>query len=102
MIILVTVWFPLNKSIEVGEKFFKAAANPLPPVIKKWETYMTQDGTKGATGYHIIKTDREKGDEAIEKIGDLFAPMATIDGFNSKMDILYGLKEAARLMKLMK
>ena len=102
MIIIVTNWFPMNKSIEVGEKFFKLAGQPLPPVIKKWETYATDDGLNGGKGYHIIKTEKDKGDEAIDLIRQLMAPMATIEGFTFKTEILYGMKEAARLMKFMK
>ena len=99
---LITDLFPLSSSIEAGEKFFKSASQPLPPVIKKWETYMSDDGSDGTKGYHLIKTDRDKADEAMVVIRQQMAPMATIEGFKTKIETLFGIKETANLMKFMK
>ena len=102
MIILVTVWFPPDKSIEVADKFFKQAAQPLPPVIKKWEVFATNDGLNGMKGYHLIMTERDKGDEAMGEINQLMGSMGSIEGFRIKFEILNGMKEMARLVKFMK
>ena len=102
MIILVVVWYPPHKTLEVGDKFFKAAAQKLPNIIKKWETHGTMDGLNGLKGYHLIKTDREKGDEAIAIINKMMAQMFTIEGFTYKIEILFGMKNAAELMRAIK
>ena len=102
MIIMVTVWYPPHKALEVGNKFFKLASKKLPSIIKKWEVYGTMDGLNGFKGYHLIKTERENAEEAITAINKLFAPMYTIEGFTSGVEILIGMKDSAEFMKEIK
>lgn len=102
MIIFVIIWIPGIKALELAEKFIKASAQPLPPAIKKWETFVTDDGINGFKGYHLIKTEMDKGDEAMDFIRQSMIPMYTIEGFTTKTEILYGMKEMARLMKFFK
>ena len=101
MILLMTVRFPPHKGLEVGEAFFKSAAGPLPPVFKKWQTYALQD-LKGSKVYHLIFTEKDKGDEAMDEINKMFAPFMIIQGFKAKVEILMGMKDVAKMMKLAK
>jgi len=102
MILMVTVWYPSHKALEVANKFNKLAAKGVPPVIKKWEVYGTIDGLNGLKGYHLIKTDREKTEDALMEINKLFAPMFTIDGFSTRVEILSGMKASAEILKYVK
>ena len=102
MIFLVTQWVPAHKSLELAEKFFKIGGKPLPPVIKKWNIFGTDDGVNGLKTYHLIKTEKDKGDEAMNLIRELMVPFFTIEGVTIRIEILYGMQETARLMKFFK
>ncbi|MFX0141390.1 MAG: hypothetical protein ACFFDN_47570 [Candidatus Hodarchaeota archaeon] len=80
----------------------KVAAKGLPSTIKKWEVYGTFDGLNGLKSYHLIKTDREKTEEALMEVSKLFAPAYMIDGLNFRVEVLSGVKGAAEFMKWIK
>ena len=93
-----TVWFPVHKTQELSELFFKQVALGLPPFIKKWQVFFGQDGPKGGKAYHLIIVERGKVDEGYKLIHKMNQPMSEIEGWNCKIEPLLGMKDAAELM----
>ncbi len=99
MIFLLTVWYPGDKTKEVGKKFFDTAGK-LPPFIKKWQAFGSSDGLDGMKAYHLIMTERGKGDEALFEINKVIMPFLEIKGYKAKIETLMGMTDAAKLMQL--
>lgn len=64
--ILINVWYPLEKSDDVGKKYLEVEkVYPFPAIIKPaapWETWATKSGLKGSG---IFETPTEKFEESI-------------------------------------
>ena len=63
--ILINVWYPVDKSDDVGKKFLEVEkVFPFPPVIKPaiaWETWATKSGLKGSGIFEVKTKDFEEG-----------------------------------------
>ncbi|MFW9895421.1 MAG: hypothetical protein ACFFD7_06425 [Candidatus Thorarchaeota archaeon] len=63
--IFINVWYPLEKSEEVGKKFMEVEkVFPFPPIIKPittWETWATKYGLKGAGIFEVNDNDFDDG-----------------------------------------
>ena len=99
MIFLLTVWYPGDKTKEVGKKFFDAAGK-LPPFIKKWQAFGSSGGLDGMKAYHLVMTERDKGDEALFEINKMLVPFLEIEGYKIQIEPLMGMKDAAKLMQV--
>lgn len=64
--ILINVWYPVEKSADVGKRYLEVEkAFPFPAIIKPavpWETWAVKSGLKGSG---IFETPKEKFEEAI-------------------------------------
>lgn len=64
--ILINVWYPVEKSDDVGKRYLEVEQLfPFPPVIKPavpWETWATKSGLKGSG---IFETKQEHFEETI-------------------------------------
>lgn len=63
--ILINVWYPVEKSDEVGKKYLEVeGVFPFPTIIKPavaWETWATKSGLKGAGIFEVEEEDFEEG-----------------------------------------
>jgi hypothetical protein len=63
--ILINVWYPVEKSDDVGKKYLEVQqVFPFPPVIKPatpWETWATKTGLKGSGIFEVEESDFEEG-----------------------------------------
>lgn len=63
--IFINVWYPVEKSDEVGKKYMEVEkVFPFPPIIKPvtpWETWATEYGLKGAGIFEASEENFEKG-----------------------------------------
>jgi len=63
--IFINVWYPVEKSDEVGKKFMEVEkVFPFPPIIKPvtpWETWATKYGLKGAGIFEVEEGNFEEG-----------------------------------------
>ena len=48
-------------------------------------------------GYHLIYIEKGQVDEALFEINKIMVPFLDIEGYNYKIEILYTVKETARL-----
>ncbi len=94
-----TVWYPLHKTQEISELFFKQVAKGLPPFIKKWDVFFGQDGLEGGKVYHLIMVETGKVDEGYKYINKINQPMAAVEGWNWKIEPLLGMKDVVEVTK---
>ena len=63
--ILINIWYPVEKSDDVGKKYLEVEkVFPFPPVIKPampWETWATKSGLKGSGIFEVETKDFEEG-----------------------------------------
>jgi len=63
--IFINVWYPVDKSNDVGKQYLEVEkVFPFPPIIKPvtpWETWATKYGLKGAGIFEVSEEDFEKG-----------------------------------------
>ena len=98
MIFMVTMWFPPDKAIDVAKTFLKLPKKV--PYIKKWRAFTTTGGNDGNKTYHLIYTERGKGEEAILEINKYLTPLSAIEGYRAQAEILIGTTDAYKSMGL--
>ena len=63
--IFINVWYPVDKSEDVGKKYLEVEkVFPFPPVIKpvsNWDTWATKYGLKGSGIFEVEPENFEKG-----------------------------------------
>ena len=97
MIFMLTVWYPPEKSIEVAKLYTEQPREI--PYIKKWEVFNTSGGTKGYKQYHLIKSEREKGEEAMSEILKYISPLhSKIEGFRTQLEVIMGIQDSFKLL----
>ncbi|MFX0032065.1 MAG: hypothetical protein ACFE8V_13490 [Promethearchaeota archaeon] len=92
MLIMVTIWYPPSKAIDIGKIYLKQPRKI--PYIAKWRAFNTAGGLNGYKQYHLIYTERGKGEEALLEINKYFLPFIEIEGFNIQVEPLIGVSDS--------
>ena len=81
--IFINVWYPVEKSDEVGKKYMEVEkVFPFPPIIKPvtpWETWATKYGLKGTGIFEVEEDNFEEGISYFVKRLTMYAE--AIDGY---------------------
>ena len=94
---MVTQWIPYNKTDE-WFKAFQGVRGTLPSVIKKWQTFTVVDENRGIKGYNLIFVEKGNADEAMIEISKLTAPFWKIEGFAMKVEPVFGMRDAIKVL----
>ena len=97
MIFVVTQWTPYNKT-EEWFKIFQEVKGKFPSYIKKWQTFALPDEDRGIKGYNFIIVEKGNADEALIAIGKLIAPFWKIEGFAMKIETVYSMRDAVKVL----
>jgi len=94
--ILLTVWFPASKSLEIGKKALEVIEKvPEDETISKTilagGLMRTKNGIKGISIYEVMEG---KFEEAYSLAGDILAIYAEVEGVNSRIDTMTSAVEA--------
>ncbi|MHA2225347.1 MAG: hypothetical protein ACXAC8_09095 [Candidatus Hodarchaeales archaeon] len=92
MIFLMTVWFPPNKAIDAAKLYLEQPREI--PHIRKWQAFNTSGGMDGHKQYHLIMTERGKGDEGIQSITKYMMPLIEIEGLRYRVEVLMGITDS--------
>jgi len=100
--ILITVWFPASKSLEVGKKALEIIEKvPEDETISKTilpgGLMRTKNGIKGISIYEVMEGKLE---EAYNRAGEILALYAEIEGVNSRIDTMATITEAMATIRL--
>ena len=90
MYILLTVWFPASKSIEVGKKALEVNERfpddeSIMKTILPGGLMRTKDGIKGISVFEVVEG---KFEEAYNIATDILAAYAEVDGLNCRIDTM--------------
>ncbi len=96
MYILITVWFPASKAVEVGKKALEIMEKlPQDEMISKTilpgGLMRTKNGTKGIAVYEVMEG---KFEEAFNRASEILALYAEVEGLNSRIDTMTTAAEA--------
>ena len=98
--ILINVWYPVDKSDDVGKKFLEVEkVFPFPPVIKPaiaWETWATKSGLKGSGIFEVKTKDFEEGINYFFKRLTMYAE--SIDGYRFEIAASVSSKKGRELI----
>ena len=95
-IILLTVWYPPNKAIDMAKLYLKQPKKV--PYVTKWRIFNTNGGLDGMKQYHLIYTEKGKGEEASIEVQKYFLPIANeIEGFRMQGESLLGVSDSYAL-----
>jgi hypothetical protein len=98
--IFINVWYPVEKSDEVGKKFLEVEKNfPFPPIIKPitpWETWATKYGLKGAGIFEVEEDNFEEGISYFARRLTMYAD--AIDGYKFEIAGSVSSKKARTLI----
>ena len=97
MIFMVTQWTPYNKTNEWFNAF-KEVQGKLPSFIKKWQIFAVPDEDRGFKGYNLIMVEKGNADEAMIEISKLIAPFWKIEGFAMKIEPLFAMRDALKVI----
>jgi len=95
MIFLLTVFYPSHKVMEMANKFKLEKA---PDIFKRWQIFSAAGDKNGMKAYHLIMSERGKGDEAVLYIQKSLVPFFEIEGYEFSLEILMGLKDSFALI----
>ena len=98
--ILINVWYPVEKSDDVGRKFLEVEkVFPFPPVIKPavaWETWATKSGLKGSGIFEVKTKDFEEGINYFTRRLTMFAE--AIEGYRFEIAASVSSKKGRELI----
>lgn len=95
-IMLITVWFPPNKSIDIAKWYLKQPREL--PYVKKWRVFNTNGGLNGMKQYHLIYSEKGKLEEASIEVQKYFLPIANeIEDFRIQGESLLGVSDSYAL-----
>ena len=94
-IMLITVWYPPNKAIDMAKLYLKQPRKI--PYVTKWRVFNTMGGLDGNKQYHLIYSERGKAEEAGLEIIKYFRPFSEIEGFFIQVESLLGVSESYEL-----
>lgn len=92
MLIMITAWYPPHKAIEIGKIYLKQPRKI--PYITKWRAFNAAGGLNGFKQYHLIYTEKGKGEEAILELDKYFLPFLQVEGFNLLIEPLVGVSDS--------
>lgn len=96
-IVLVTLWYPPNKAIDLAKWYLKQPRKLL--YITKWRVFNTNGGLDGFKQYHLFYTEKGKAEEAGIEIQKYFFPIANeIEGFRITSESLLGIIDSYALI----
>ncbi|MHA2035657.1 MAG: hypothetical protein ACW98X_04445 [Promethearchaeota archaeon] len=98
--IFINVWYPVEKSDDVGKKYLEVEkVFPFPPIIKPltpWETWATNYGLKGAGIFQVEEADFEDGIKYFAKRLTMYA--TDIEGYKFEIAASVTSKKARILI----
>ena len=92
MIFLLTVWIPPNKALETAKIYLEQPREI--PNIKKWNVFNTTGGEAGNKQYHLIMTERGKGDEGLQSVFKYIIPITNVEGVRTQIETLMGVTDS--------
>ncbi len=96
-IIMVTVWYPMHKGMDVAKKYLKQPRDI--PYVTKWRVFNTPAGKDGMKQYHLIYTERGKLEEAGGEVFKYFTPFALeIEGYHLQFENLMGVSDSYKII----
>jgi hypothetical protein len=96
MIFMVTLWTPNHKAVDMAKIYLKQPREI--PGVKKWRVYNTTGGLDGAKQYHVIYTEKGKGEETLQAIIKYFVPFSNeIEGFHFHIEPCIGVSDTYKL-----
>ena len=102
MYILITVWFPASKGLEIGKKALEINEKiPEDETISKTilpgGLMRTKNGIKGISIYEVMEG---KFEEAFSRASEILALYAEAEGVNSRIDTMATITEAMATIRL--
>ena len=89
---MITIWCPPNKAIDMAKLYLKQPREI--PYVNKWRIFNTPGGLDGIKQYHLIYTERGKGEEAGMELTKYFTPFINIEGFRYQFEVLSGVSDS--------
>jgi len=94
-IMLMTVWYPPNKAINMAKLYLKQPRKI--PYVTKWRAFNAMAGLDGNKQYHLIYTEKGKVEEAGLELIKYFRPFSEIEGFRMQSESLLGVSDSYEL-----
>jgi len=91
--------YPLSSAKEIAAAFVKAAAEPLPPYIKRTHT-LTTAGDLGIRVLGIYEVEDDKVSQAIKDLTKYFVQYYEMEGFSYTLEPMLTAQEAIPLLGL--
>lgn len=98
MIFLLTVWIPPNKALDVAKIYLEQPREI--PHIKRWQVFNTTGGQDGNKQYHIIMTERGKGDEGLQTLVKYMVPITDVEGVRTQIEVLMGVTDSYKIFEM--
>ncbi|MFW9996849.1 MAG: hypothetical protein ACFFD4_32705 [Candidatus Odinarchaeota archaeon] len=96
---MMTVWIPPHKAIDSAKIYLEQPREI--PFVKKWQVFNTTGGKRGNKQYHLIMTERGKGDEALQAVVKYMMPLTNkIEGIRTKIEILMGVTDSYKTIDM--
>ena len=90
---MITVWVPPNKQMDAAKLYLELPREI--PYIKKWRVFNTTGGQFGNKAYHLIYTEKGKGDEALLSLVSYFSSLTSkIEGVRMQIEVLMGVTDS--------
>jgi hypothetical protein len=98
LIFLLTVWIPPNKALDTAKIYLEQPREI--PHIRKWQVFNTTGGRDGNKQYHLIMTERGKGDEGLQALVKYMLPISDVEGVRTQIEVLMGVTDSYKLFEM--
>ncbi|MFX0059670.1 MAG: hypothetical protein ACFE85_07555 [Candidatus Hodarchaeota archaeon] len=95
-IIMITAWYPPNKSADMAKLYLKQPRQI--PFVKKWRVFNCAAGKEGMKQYHLIYTEEGKAEEAGMALMKYFVPFSEMEGFNLQFESVIGVSDSYKML----
>jgi len=96
MLLMITVWYPPEKAADLAKLYLKQPREIAH--VTKWRIFNTSAGIDGMKQYHLIYTEKGKGEEAAMALNKYFMPFTQIEGFRIQFETLLGVSDSYKAL----
>jgi hypothetical protein len=98
MLLMITAWFPFEKSAEASKAWTSSPTFPI--YMKRLGDFNVINAEEGLKTYHILELESGKADEGIMELRKVLNHFSKIEGYRWRLEILTTVEDTMLMFGL--
>jgi hypothetical protein len=98
MLLMITAWFPFEKSAEASKAWTSSPTFPI--YMKRLGDFNVVNAEEGLKTYHILELESGKADEGIMELRKVLNHFSKIEGYRWRLEILTTVEDTMLMFGL--